>query len=245
MFWSLNDTVVFDSSSVQLSVQVDWDLFLAFICCYSKVQDDTKCIFLIALTDIKMDWNSICITMNISNHRWNIMVNGQLGQSSLLKHDNTFLNQLTEPFSIGKYFSFYGQITDFNIWSRPLSDIELNAYSSNCEEDFTKRYKPEVLTWANANITELGKNSRHFKISRTLLNCYNTSKMKQLPKNQQLIFENSAALKYDESLQFCHLLKGHLLYPNNSKLDNLKFNKKSYWVPAVKSKFENTLEPVL
>jgi hypothetical protein len=69
--------------------------------------------------------------------------------------------------------------------------------------------------------------------------------MKQLPKNQQLIFENSAALKYDESLQFCHLLKGHLLYPNNSKLDNLKFNKKSYWVPAVKSKFENTLEPVL
>jgi hypothetical protein len=132
---------------------------------------------------------------------------------------------------------FWGQITDFNIWNRPLSDVEIYDYSFNCTKEFAKKSKPEFLTWSNASILEIGKNTQHFAMSRSLLTCCKSRELKELQK--KIIFENYYNTTYNDSWQFCQLLKGNLLL-NPEKLKDHVGQIFQYWVPIVKSNYNNS-----
>jgi hypothetical protein len=195
-------------------------------------------IFFNYLENIKMDWNTICITQNFLSYEWNAFVNGKFSHSTTLEHNSSFLNELAKPFTLGKDYLFWGQITDFNIWNRPLSFSEINEYSLNCKEDFSQKSKPELFTWSNDSIKERGNNTQYFLMSRSLLTSYNSSGIKQSQISQY--FENVYYLEYLKSLQFCHFLSGDLLHLNSTKLGNIEFHKPCYWVPIIKSNNENT-----
>ncbi len=185
-----------------------------------------------------MDWNTICITQNFLSYEWNAFVNGKFSQSTTFEHNSSFLNELAKPFTLGKDYSFWGQMTDFNIWNRPLSFSEINEYSLNCKEDFSQKSEPEFLKWSNASVKERGKRTHYFLMSRSLLTSYNSSGVKQSQISQY--FENVYSLGYLQSLQFCQFLGGDLLHINSSDLGNIQFQGTCYWVPIIKSNNENT-----
>ena len=221
---------MFDSPAVLLYIEPSEDMFWTYLCFVTKeYHGKPTCVFIIFWDDIPMDWNAICITHNFSSQQTNFFLNGRLKESFPLKHNATFLNELAQPFSIGKDSPFYGQITDFNIWNRPLSLVEINEYALNCKEKFSNKTNPEFLIWSNASIKELGKNIHPFSMPRSFLTCFNSSGVKQSEKWQFL--ESIEDLTYSQSLRFCHFLKGYLLHLSSSTLRNLNFNSVKYWVP--------------
>ncbi len=234
---------MFDSPAVQLSVGVFFDHSIdsreiSVLWFVDKVLNSKDIIFFNFLENIKMDWNTICITQNFLSYKWNAFVNGKFSQSITLEQNSSFLNELAKPFTLGKDYSFWGQITDFNIWNRPLSFSEINEYSLNCKEDFSQKSKPELFTWSNDSIKERGKNTHYFSMSRSLLTSYNSSGIKQSQISQY--FDNVYSLGYLQSLQFCQFLGGDLLHIKSSDLGNIQFQETCYWVPIVKSNNENT-----
>jgi len=48
---------------------------------------------------------------------------------------------------------FSGQISDFNFWSRTLTNQEIAQFSSGCQYDFETISKPDLLKWSKINIT--------------------------------------------------------------------------------------------
>ena len=100
-------------------------------------------------------WNSICLTFNKSSQYFNFTINGK-GIVSTGKEKKIVLEQFSHTsFEVGGSY-FTGQISDFNIWSRPLSNDEITQYSFGCNQDFVEKSKPEVIFWPKAAISYEG-----------------------------------------------------------------------------------------
>jgi hypothetical protein len=226
LFWSWNNAAVFDSPAGTFSFQHmfgNYELCIFSWCC-------------MPLSDASADWNSICITHDFSNFLLEISLNNDVNIRCRIEEEvgilenATFLERLTKPFQIGKDSLFWGQITDFNVWNRPLSKDEITDYLINCDADFSKTSGPEILAWSNASFKVIGNNTQHFVMPRSLLTCHNNSGSISPQKSQY--FGNGNYLGYLESIQFCQFLKGDLLLLNNSEMCD---DYTMYWVPIIKS----------
>jgi hypothetical protein len=230
LFWSWNNAAVFDSPAVTLLLNLkhtsgNYELCIFSWCC-------------MPLANASVDWNSICITHDFSYFFLEMNLNNKINMRCRIVEEvgilenATFLERLMKPFHIGKDSLFWGQISDFNVWSRPLSTDEITEYSFNSEEEFSKTSIPEILAWSNASIKEIGNSSQHFEKPRALLICHNNSG--SIPPQKSQYFGNSNFLGYLESIQFCQFLKGDLLLLNNSEMCD---DYTMYWVPIIKSNY--------
>jgi hypothetical protein len=175
---------------------------------------------------LSSEWNALCFTHNLTDLVFNVTLNGeQIGSEKVNKKEDlksNFLNKPAEPFSIGLEAPFLGQITDFNVWNRPLSIEEITQYSFGCQARLLAQ--PEILDWANTNITSRGFQSNIIQMQRQLLTCQNSL------KQSHDFFQNTLAMSYSKSVEFCKFLRGDLIDPFKEELIWYPDN---YWVPIV------------
>jgi hypothetical protein len=214
-FWKRGHLVVFDSPAVQLDLVVRDS---SLICFTIKEYYNSICFS----GQLSSEWNALCITHNLTDFVFNITLNGELIGSEKVDFTSDTLEKLAEPFSIGSSTSFWGQITDFNIWSRTLSNKELNQYSFGCQEGLLTQ--PEILDWANTNITNSGYGSAQIQMQKQLQTC------QYKKKKSHDLFQNTLAMSYNKSSQFCNFLRGDLIDPFKEELIWLSNH---YWVPIV------------
>ncbi len=141
---------------------------------------------------------------------------------------------------------FSGQISDFNFWSRTLTNQEIDQFSSGCQYDFETISKPDLLKWSKVNITY-----------SSTKNYYGKPLVKKsdfcLTQQQNLIdFVPMTEVSYDDAFQACSMLNGKMpLLQNGSALleethlkNILKIEndtcQNGYWLPIVKSKSNST-----
>jgi hypothetical protein len=169
---------------------------------------------------LSSEWNALCFTHSLTDFVFNVTLNGKQIGSEKVSFTSNFLEKLAEPFSIGLESSFWGQITDFNIWNRHLSIEEINQYSFGCQEGLLTQ--PEILDWAQTNITNKGDYSEHIQMQRKLLNCQHNI--------NQSLFQNIYRMNFLKSTEFCKFLRGDLVDPFKEELYCDPFH---YWVPTV------------
>jgi hypothetical protein len=178
--------------------------------------------------NVSSEWNSLCFVHNFKDFVLDITLNGVQMVSEKKQLASNFMEKLTKPFSVGLETPFWGQITDFNIWNRPLSNEEVHQFSFGCQEGLSNQ--PEILDWSTVNITERRINSDQFQMQRQLFPC-------QYGMTQsQMLLENANGMNYYESTVFCNLLKGDLFDPTNKELSQVDIQPSIlHWVPIVNS----------
>ena len=203
LIWKWDTTIVFDSPALTLV------MFLYDSMKFCLFKNKISQLFCFTMSSNQAEWNAICFTHNFTDFLLNVSLNGKQMNSKKIQLDRAFLNELTKPLSIGLNTSFWGQISDFNIWNRPLSYEEVQQYSFGCHEGLSSQ--PEILDWSNASIISSGINSQSFKLNRQFLSC-------QEDITHFTLFENGMPLNYFKSLEFCNLLKGDLYDPSQNSL---------------------------
>jgi hypothetical protein len=227
--WRWSYTVLLDSLFVKLAIQpIDLDFFL----CFSILKDKDKGGPCFLWENVSSEWNSLCITHNFKDFVLNITLNGIEMGSQKKKPAIDFMEKLTNSFSIGLATSLWGQITDFNIWNRPLTIEEVHQYSFDCLKGLSMQ--PQILDWFTANITKRGNNS--LAMHRALLNCH--SDIEQSP----VIFD-IAYMVYSSSVELCNLLNGKLVEP--MYLGQFNGDENYFWVPKSDEFGNNTQNSLL
>jgi hypothetical protein len=214
-------------------------------------------------------WNSFCITYNAESFQLRITMNGKL----ILDEIETFsgAKELIETKIVkaedwyktasGQYAAYFratpiklgatpfsGLISDFNFWSRTLTNTEVDQYSFGCRNDFEDTSKPDILKWSNVKITYPSVN-------------YTTQtdikKSDFCPSQQQNAtdFFSITSLTYDDAFQQCFKFNGKLPLIRKglpiwedvnfqkvlqSDIDYDKSCLSDYWVPVIKSKTNTT-----
>jgi hypothetical protein len=174
--------------------------------------------------NISSEWNALCFTHNFTDFLLNVTLNGEQMDSKKIQLTSNFIEGLTKPFSIGLVSLFWGQITDFNVWNRPLANKELNQYSFGCQDRLSMQ--PEILDWSNTNITKTGVNATHFKIPLT---CQN--EIRQSP----YFIVNANIMSFTKTIELCYLLKGDLFDPNYLDQVLVDNYRETFWVPIAMS----------
>lgn len=197
--------------------------------------------------DIPIDpfyWNTICLTFNQSTQVFYFTINGKEIVRAINEKKN-FLNQITKnAIELGGK-RFTGQISDFNIWSRPLSDDEISQYSLGCNQDFVKQSKPDVIVWPDATISYKGSNIKRITVSYKKF-CHMAT------YSEPLMIHKYPNKKYRMHAQyFCWQFKGQMIFPSNvSELEKVIFHIEQnsdiknkcniFWVPFRRSSFNQT-----
>jgi hypothetical protein len=220
--WRWAYTVVVDSPSVLLLIDIFNAGFYLCICLLNNIR--SLCSLWV---NVNSEWNALCFTHNFTDSLMAAFLNGVQIGSKKIQLPSNFTEELAKPFSIGFNTSFWGQITDFNTWNRPLSNEEVHQYSFGCQDGLSTQ--PEILDWSTANVVERRVNSDQFKMQRQHFNCQ--FGMKQ----SQTLFQNTIEMNYTKSIILCNLLKGDLFHP--TYMDRNEFDQfyHFYWVPIVKS----------
>jgi len=139
---------------------------------------------------------------------------------------------LGESLSLGNSVTlgkgFIGQLTDLNLWSRPLSPQELDQFQ-DCQASFGSAYR--ILDWSNSTLT---LDPDIISTKRTPMEevCLDGPKLKLFPHKMPFM----AALKV------CQDLGGKIHLPRNqiANSESLATSCESQvWIPAMRSK-DNT-----
>ena len=179
-------------------------------------------LFCFTMSNSQTEWNAICFTHNFIDFLLNVTLNGKQMNSKKIQLSRAFLDELTKPLSIGLNTSFWGQISDFNIWNRPLSYEEVQQYSFGCHEGFSTQ--PEILDSSKTSISSSGINFQPYKIKRQLLTCGKGIV-------HYTFFENTNDIDYYRSIEFCNLLKGDMFDPVFLENGQEQKYKNWHWVP--------------
>jgi hypothetical protein len=214
--WRWEFTILFETSAVRLEMY-NYDKVL--ICFFAEEGD-----LCFTWVNVNSEWNALCFTHSFEDFILTVTLNGEPMGSETVQITNAFLDKLTKPLSIGSESLFWGQITDFNIWNRPLSKDEVIQYSLGCHEGISTR--PQILEWSTTNITKQGIHSTHFK---TLLSCQSG-----MMKPFYQFFINTNVMNYKKSVELCILLRGDLFDPNFLEFELVDHFKKKFWVPTDK-----------
>ncbi len=187
-------------------------------------------------------WNSVCATYNHTDRSFILSLNGKFVLNlNEEKFRNIYVLQdpLTLEFEIGDITSFSGQLTDLNVWSRPLSAFEIGLFSTGCNPQFVQNSKPDKIIWSMLNVTNQDKASR--RIQKAEL-CQDS---KVLSSEDKIILRSAKPFyNYTHAYQFCIALNGHMPYPQNkSHLETLLSNNKNakdhcmdrVWIPITRS----------
>lgn len=143
--------------------------------------------------------------------------------------------------------SFAAEMTDFNVWNRPLSIIEIEEYSFACNNssDFVKNSKPELVSWYDLNITRQGNETRQIRVPKEKL----CKKLQDFNEKTMIFYPLISS--YADAYSVCKYWKGDLPFPINSSHMEMIASKSReqlikssctdrIWVSIVKSKQNNS-----
>jgi len=184
-----------------------------------------------------MTWNSVCMLVHESNYL-NIIINGDYVANHTIHKSLQFLNNFTDTIYLGESSeskSFSGQLTDLNLWSRPISSDEVKQYSLGCDHDLLSRSEPDYVFWPEANITYQGNRTKSSNLPfQDICQKYNRIDLSviQYPDYDSFEFANNS----------CKLLNGNIPTPKSknhfeemlSFIGDLQINSKcngTYWIP--------------
>jgi hypothetical protein len=162
-----------------------------------------------------MTWNSVCVIVNGSNFL-NIIINGDYVSNFSTPTNLTFLQNFTDKIYLGesnRTKSFSGQITDLNLWSRPITSQEIIKYSLGCDPDFVSQSKPEYVFWPEANITYQGNRTKHFLLPSRYL-----CKEDDFFKIEEFVIQFPASGSFLFANYYCDFLNGKIAIPKNQNL---------------------------
>ena len=218
MFWTWNSRVLVDIGNDTLFGLYHYNLNLGF---FTHGQQNVD--FPWENDNLSSSiWNTFCVSFNQTDLTLHIMVNGQLAST----HHNTTIEYKADPITIAGQLiesRFYGQITDFNFWNKPLKLIEMKEFSSGCNTvSFLERLKPEVVLWSEVNITMMGNSTANYSMKREML-CSLTS-TKSAP-HSLLLFGNQVS--YQESIATCEELQGNIALKEHIEVNFLKREERS------------------
>ncbi len=177
-------------------------------------------------------WNSFCVSFNQTDFLVSITVNGQLVSTS-----NSSVGFKPNNITIGGNKidgRFYGQITDFNFWNKPLALTEMEEFSSGCNTyNLLENLKPEFVLWSEVNITLKGNSTTNYSMTQEML----CSILSQNSASDS-IFLFGYSVTYQESITTCEELNGKILHLGNEdkaflKKEEASLNKLCYnrfWV---------------
>ncbi len=158
-------------------------------------------------------WNSFCVSLNLTNGLVQITINGQLVKESYCSLG--YKPKISNITTIGGQKlngRFYGQITDFNFWNKPLTLIEMEQFSSGCNlNNFLLKLKPEYVLWSEVNIVQKGGSTTFYSITRQML-CRLLSKNNSV-SDFNMLFTFTA--NYEASIKHCDELNGKILLQGN------------------------------
>lgn len=88
-------------------------------------------------------WNSICLVFDSSRELLTAAINdADITMTNFAKVRESESHNFSGPIAIGEngpWNSFSGQVTDLNVWNRPLSLLEVKEFVSECSNNFTNR----------------------------------------------------------------------------------------------------------
>ncbi len=212
--WKWDVTTIFESPAVQLTLFADSPDGAYRLCLYITKTNEGLCV---PLDNASSEWIILCITHNFTDSFFNVTKNGEPKGGFKFSPKSTFLNDLTKPIPIGNKSIFWGQITDFNIWNRPLSNEEIKQYAFGCKEGLPTQ--PEILDWSATH--------DYFEMQKQHLPCENGI------EQSHFFFENNLQLNYTKAVAFCNLLRGDLIDPIKEELSRPYFHHFHYWLPIV------------
>jgi hypothetical protein len=205
IFWTWNYRVLVETGSITLGLQEPKQNFGFY-----KTNSDFLRFPLEIVNFSPTIWNSFCMSFNETDLLFKITINGQLVTTS-----KSSIRYELRKITIGSELPesrFYGQITDFNFWNKPLALTEMEEFSSGCNtSNFLLKQKPEYVLWPKANITLLGKSTTKYYMNAEML-C-NVSPNNSVP-DSLLLFGNS--VPYEESVKVCDELKGEFVLQGNA-----------------------------
>ncbi len=168
-------------------------------------------------------WNSFCVSLNETNLLLQITINGQLVKESYCSVGyQPKTSNITTIGSQGLSGRFYGQITDFNFWNKPLTLAEMEQFSSGCNlNTFLQKLKPEYVLWSEVNIIKKGGSTYYYLITPDIL-CSLLSKNNSVSDFNMLFGYQST---YEASVNTCDELNGKILLQGNIDESFLKREK--------------------
>jgi hypothetical protein len=195
---------------------------------------------------IQMDtWNSFCFVYSFSNLSLEILVNGINYFTVIEENNQTVWNQSVNTSITLGWSTFSGQISDFNIWSRPLSLKEIQDFSKGCSPELTEMSNPQYVSWSRVNITRQGNMTKLSNISK-LSFCEKNSKPANF-ENETIILNLDFSV-YDDAKIFCKRMNGNMPFPRNEtdlkfifsfqRDESNLFNKScenNFWLPIIRS----------
>jgi hypothetical protein len=204
IFWTWNYRILVETGNIYLGLQ---DPKQNYGFCQTK-----RDYFQFPLENVNFSptiWNSFCLSFNQTDFLLKITINGKLVKT--LKSSIMY-----EPSKItigGELLDgrFYGQITDFNFWNKPLALTAMEEFSSGCNiSNFLIKHKPEYVFWSEVNITKKGGSTTKYYMNREMF-C-NLRPNNSLP-DSLLLFGNS--LPYEQSAKVCDELNGKIVLQGN------------------------------
>ena len=146
-------------------------------------------------------WNSFCVRFHPSFLTMALTINGlQVVNATDKKQMSPNKNDFSDIILGSVYFT--GQISDLNIWSRVLSNEELEQYSNGCNYEFVGNSKPDIISWSKANVS--------FQDNFTLTTKIPVEAFCQEKPETELIL----ITQYDS--KHCRKFNGEMFYPRNS-----------------------------
>ena len=182
-------------------------------------------------------WNAICAALDEVKHYLLITVNAQkvFGETN----NDLKLNSSNYSSSVWSVKStiYSTNITDLNVWNRPLTMNEITQLYTDCNLNFLKQIRPEYIYWPDANM----------KLVRTGI--YSTTEdfysiCERSDRRYSEIFLIPKYNSFDSAKTFCYNLNAD--FPRISNLNdfeqlfNLSQNKnvnlcQDVWVPVRRS----------
>jgi hypothetical protein len=186
------------------------------------------------------NWNSMCFAYNVIKCSIMITINGfNVSTTNVQQMECVLGNLSNHEIRLGDQ-DFSGQITDFNLWNRPLTSGEMKEFCTSCTNDFVRNSKPELIYWPDANITSWGNSTEKWTIEEGFEILCKEDKL--LSRDRYIILPNN--YNYESARKKCNSLNGELILPEEENLDQiqlkiryLKFNNSTFrkmWVPIIK-----------
>lgn len=242
MFWTWNYRVLLVTGNMWLGL----DSFYARRGFYNNGQN----VFYFPWDNMNVSpskWNTFCISYNQSSSIMNITINGQLAYTV---HSSAEFEP--NPIVLGsqqKTYRFFGQLTDFNFWNKPLTLSEMKEFSFGCNTNkLLQKVKPEFVLWSGANITFSGVSITKYSMKREFLCSLlaNSSVPDSL-----LLF--GGRLSYKDSIAACEELNGKIVLLGNTNENFLKREERSlkelcsnqFWVFTNNSKEQTSKQELI
>ena len=189
-------------------------------------------------------WNSMCLFYSTMTQSLTVNFNGNTLKTNLLSRPNSIGNFSLSQIKLAPWNDNSAYYTDFNAWSKALSQDEVKYYSA-ATYIYDDRNSPDIFDWRNLSGTKFNEKCaawRSFDADKVRIN-------NALNKKSEIFM--TKGLDFYQAMRACEGMNGVTIDPEQSSYFNssemttlqivLETCKYKFWVPVKNdhSKFES------